>query len=239
MPTLRLDKILTGSGLYSRREAGNLIKDGRVTVGGQVVLSKEEKFNSDMELICIDGVPVEYRTYRYFMMNKPKGVLSATIDRSVETVLDILKPEHSRLGLFPVGRLDKDVTGLLLLTNDGGFAHKVMSPAGGIGKTYLALTDIAVTAADVCAFSGGIMLSDGTKSLPASLRPVQGGAYITLREGKFHQVKRMMEAIGKPVIDLSRVSVGGLVLDEGLRPGEYYELSNEEVSLIFNNPETK
>lgn len=239
MPALRLDKILASSGSYTRSESGSLIKSGRVTVEGRVALSKAEKFDPGKDFICIDGVPVSYRLYRYYMINKPIGVLSATVDKHDKTVLDLLRPEHSGLGLFPAGRLDKDVSGLLLLTNDGGFAHRVTSPSVGVNKMYRAETENEVTDADVKAFSEGLTLSDGTRCLPASLLPAHSGAFITLREGKFHQVKRMMETIGKPVRRLTRVSVGGLVLDEGLEPGEYREIGSEELSMIFYNPETK
>lgn len=173
------------------------------------------------------------------MLNKPKGFLTATVDSNDRTVIDLLDKSHSRLGLFPVGRLDKDVAGLLLLTNDGGLAHKIASPASSIDKMYHAKTGTDVTKADIEAFAEGLVLNDGTKCLPARLRPIPGGAYITLREGKYHQVKRMMAAIGKPVRDLVRVSIGGLVLGEDLSPGEYREIGSEELCLIFNDPETK
>jgi len=185
----------------------------------------------------IDKEPVIYKKYRYFMMNKPRGYISATTDRNSKTVIDLLDIEHRKLGLFPAGRLDKDAEGLLLLTNDGDIAHRIMSPAGSIDKCYFVEIDGSITSKEIRLFKEGLTLGGGTKCLPAELKAAPGGVYLTLREGKYHQVKLMMAAVGKPVKHLTRVSVGGLKLDENLKPGEYRELEGE-VLRIFNDLET-
>ena len=241
MPTQRLDKIIAGSGLYSRSEARALIKSGRVAVGGAVACSGDEKHDPESGSVMIDGAPLEYNEFRYVMMNKPAGYVSSTADRREKTVIDLLDGKYAKLGLFPAGRLDKDASGLLLLTNDGRLAHKITSPASKIGKRYFVQTEGAVTDGDIKAFSDGLTLGDGTKCLPAILEPAAGGALVTVFEGKYHQVKRMMAAIGKPAESLKRVSIGGLELDDALAPGQYREITAETAHscLISNNIEQK
>ena len=237
MPTQRLDKIIAGSGLYSRNEARALIKSGRVTVGMAVAVSGAEKCDPESDGVAVDGAPLEYRKFRHIMMNKPAGYVSSTADRREKTVIDLLDGQYAKLGLFPAGRLDKDASGLLLLTNDGELAHKITSPSNKIGKRYFVQIDGLVTAEEIKAFSEGLTLGDGTKCLPAILEPAAGGAYVTINEGKYHQVKRMMAALGKPVASLKRVSIGGLELDDALAPGEYREITDEIalLCLISNN----
>jgi len=235
MPAQRLDKIITGSGHYSRSEARALINGGRVSVGAAVAGSASDKYDPDSDRVLVDGAPLEYKKFRYVVMNKPVGYVSSTADRREKTVIDLLDDKYAKLGLFPAGRLDKDASGLLLLTNDGWLAHKITSPAGKIGKRYFLRTAVDVIDGDIMAFSEGLTLGDGTKCLPAILEPAAGGAFVTVFEGKYHQVKRMMAAIGKPVVSLKRVSIGGLELDGDLAPGQYRELTDEMVTILYNN----
>ena len=231
----RLDKLLTQSGLYSRSEARELIRSGRVSVDGETLRRPEAKAAEDAA-VFVDGEEVNCSLCRYFMLNKPAGVLSATDDRSQPTVLDLLPREIRALGLFPVGRLDKDTTGLLLLTNDGDFAHRVISPKHGVVKTYLAVTASPVDAEDVRAFREGITLSDGTRCLPAVLEPLDGcRCRVLVSEGKYHQVKRMLAACGKPCTALERTAVGALELDPELPRGGWRELRQFEKQLVFSS----
>lgn len=231
----RLDKLLTQSGLYSRSEARELIRSGRVSVDGETLRRPEVKAAEDTA-VFVDGEEVNCSLCRYFMLNKPAGVLSATDDRSQPTVLDLLPREIRALGLFPVGRLDKDTTGLLLLTNDGGFAHRVISPKHGVVKTYLAVTASPVDAEDVRAFREGITLADGTHCLPAVLEPLDGcRCRVLVSEGKYHQVKRMLAACGKPCTALERTAVGALELDPELPRGGWRELRQFETGLVFGS----
>ena len=231
----RLDKLLTQSGLYSRSEARELIRSGRVSVDGETLRRPEVKAAEDAA-VFVDGEEVNCSLCRYFMRNKPTGVLSATDDRSQPTVLDLLPREIRALGLFPVGRLDKDTTGLLLLTNDGGFAHRVISPKHGVVKTYLAVTASPVDAEDVRAFREGITLADGTHCLPAVLEPLDGcRCRVLVSEGKYHQVKRMLAACGKPCTALERTAVGALELDPELPRGGWRELRQFETGLVFGS----
>jgi len=228
----RLDKIIADSGSYSRSEASALIKSGRVTVAGKPAASGAEKFDPLSEQVYVDGTLLEYRRFRYLMLNKPKGYVSSTADRREKTVMELLDAKYEKLGLFPAGRLDKDAEGLLLLTNDGALAHDITSPVKKVNKCYFVEIDGSITSEDIAKFSGGIVLGDGTICMSAQLEPAPGGAFVTLKEGKYHQVKRMMSALGKPVISLRRVSIGNLLLDDALLPGEYRELT-DEISLIF------
>ena len=231
----RLDKLLTQSGLYSRSEARELIRSGRVSVDGETLRRPEVKAAEDAA-VFVDGEEVNCSLCRYFMLNKPADELSATDDRSQPTVLDLLPREIRALGLFPVGRLDKDTTGLLLLTNDGGFAHRVISPKHGVVKTYLAVTASPVDAEDVRAFREGITLADGTHCLPAVLEPLDGcRCRVLVSEGKYHQVKRMLAACGKPCTALERTAVGALELDPELPRGGWRELRQFETGLVFGS----
>ena len=232
MPTLRLDKIIADSGMYSRSEANSLIKRGRVIVGNLPAASGAKKYDPETESVFVDGTQLKHHKYRYIMLNKPHGYVSSTNDQKDKTVLALLDDKYLKLGLFPVGRLDKDAEGLLLLTNDGGLSHRITSPAKNVSKRYYVKYDGCINDNDIEAFAQGITLGDGTKCLPALLEPAPDGAYITLTEGKYHQVKRMMAALGKPVQYLKRIAIGGLMLDENLMPGDYRELI-DEISLIF------
>ena len=233
MPQMRLDKYLADMGLASRKELKQIIKSGRVTVNGIAAAVPEMKV-SDSDSICFDGQELSYRQFHYYMLNKPAGVLSVTEDRKQGTVLDLVSPQMRRLGLFPVGRLDKDTCGLLLLTDDGDFSHRVISPKSGVEKLYYARVDGEPTAADVKAFEEGIVLGDGTVCLPAKLRLLGGSeCLVTVMEGKYHQVKRMLASRGKPVLELKRLRIGELELDESLAPGEYRELTEDDLCKVL------
>jgi len=229
---IRLDKVLSDSGQYSRSEAIMLIQSGRVSVDGRVSTLKAEKVDPQAMTIRIDNKPFVYKKRYYLMMNKPQGFVSATSDKKERTVIELLDERYNNLSLFPAGRLDKDVEGFVLLTNDGELSHKVTSPNALVEKRYYAEFDGEISDDDILAFEKGIELRDGTVCLPAKLEAAENGAYVTVCEGKFHQVKKMMAAIGKPVKYLKRVAIGRLVLDESLEPGQYREI-DDEIELLF------
>ncbi|MGN0982991.1 MAG: pseudouridine synthase [Candidatus Limivicinus sp.] len=231
---MRLDKLLGDMGIASRSELKQMIRQGRVTVDGRAVTAPETKVDGEKCGIALDGEALRYKSFRYYMMDKPPGVLSATEDGRQKTVLDLVSPEMRRMGLFPVGRLDKDTSGLLLLTNDGDFAHRVISPKSGIKKRYYARVDGELTETDRQAFRQGLVLGDGTKCLPAELELLgQGECLVTVMEGKYHQVKRMLASRGAPVIQLRRLSIGGLVLGNALPPGGWRELEKADLDRLF------
>ena len=230
----RLDKLLAATGRWSRREAKILIREGRVAVDGIPAGSGEEKADPSASEILVDGMPLGYQKHTYIMLHKPAGVLSATEDRRQETVLDLLTPELRRQGLSPVGRLDKDTEGLLLLTNDGALAHRLLAPKSHVDKVYYARLDQPLGPGDQVAFEKGIVLEDGLVCMPAGLEILGDGreVLVTLHEGKFHQIKRMAASRGAAVCYLKRLSMGPLSLDPALRPGEYRPLTEEEVIKI-------
>ncbi len=234
MPLMRLDKLLGDLGIASRSELRQMIKQGRVTVDGRAVTAPETKVDSERCRITLDGEELRYKSFHYYMMDKPPGVLSATEDGKQKTVLDLVSPEMRRMGLFPVGRLDKDTSGLLLLTNDGDFAHRVISPKSGIEKRYYARVDGKLDEADREAFRKGLVLGDGTRCLPAALELLgEGECLVTVMEGKYHQVKRMLASRGAPVLELRRLSIGGLALGETLSPGGWRELDAADIEKLF------
>ena len=239
----RLDKIIAGTGKYSRREVKELVRQGRVVVDGRLASSPEEKVDADAVCLLVDGQSLDCRRYTYLMLHKPAGVLSARVDGRQQTVLDLLPPELRKRDLSPVGRLDKDTEGLLLLTNPGELTHRLLSPRYHVDKVYYARVEGVLTAADTAAFAGGMVLADGLECLPAGLEllPPQE-ALVTLREGKFHQVKRMLAACGKPVTYLKRLSMGPLRLDEALAPGAFRPLTEGEIHTLLDicglNPST-
>ena len=236
MAVKRLDRLLSELGVATRSELRLMIKNGRVTVDGAVPVQPDMKIEEQGHVICVDGVELCTSRLRYFLMDKPEGVLSATEDKRQETVLDILPPDIRRIGLFPVGRLDKDTSGLLLLTNDGDFAHRVISPKSGIEKLYYAEVDGTLDEADVKAFEEGIILGDGTRCLPAKLVPLgENLCHVIVMEGKYHQVKRMLASRGKPVVKLRRLAVGSLELDPALAPGEAKELGSEDIAKVLGS----
>lgn len=229
----RLDKIISATGKKSRREVREIVRQGRVLVDGKPAPAADMKVDPQTAVILLDGEPLGYEKFTYVMLHKPAGVLTATEDRRQETVLDLLPPELRRRALSPVGRLDKDTEGLLLLTNDGQLAHRLLSPKSHVDKVYYARVDGALEPGDIAAFAAGMTLGDGLECLPAGLEilsPTE--ALVTLREGKFHQVKRMLAARGKPVLYLKRLSMGWLRLDPALAPGAWRMLTEEERSAL-------
>ena len=210
-----------------------MVRQGRVLVDGKPAPAADMKVDPQTAVILLDGEPLGYEKFTYVMLHKPAGVLTATEDRRQETVLDLLPPELRRRALSPVGRLDKDTEGLLLLTNDGQLAHRLLSPKSHVDKVYYARVDGALEPGDIAAFAAGMTLGDGLECLPAGLEilsPTE--ALVTLREGKFHQVKRMLAARGKPVLYLKRLSMGRLRLDPALAPGAWRMLTEEERSAL-------
>ena len=228
----RLDKRLAGTGRWSRREVRDLCRAGRVRVDGTVVRRPEEKVEETSQ-ITVDGQPVELGRQVWIMLHKPAGLVSATEDPREPTVLSLLPERFQRQGLFPVGRLDKDTEGLLLLTNDGALAHALLSPRRHVDKVYYVEVDGCLDEADEQAFREGMTLRDGLRCQPASLRrlgPDRGE--VTLREGKYHQVKRMLAARGKPVRYLKRIAFGPLVLDSSLEKSAWRALTEEEKAAL-------
>ena len=230
----RLDKLLAGTGKWSRREVKALVRQGLVRVDGRLAASAEDKLDPAAAIITVAGETISLCRFTYVMLHKPAGVLTATEDRKQPTVLDLLPPELRRIGLAPVGRLDKDTEGLLLLTNDGELAHRLLSPKYHVEKRYFARVDGELSAADAEAFARGMTLGDGLECLPAGLQVLPDRVCIvTLREGKFHQVKRMLAARGAPVLYLKRLSMGPLTLDDSLAAGAYRLLRAEEISALY------
>ena len=231
----RIDKIIASQGQYSRSEVKKLVKDGRVTLDGKVIKSSDVKADPDKNDIAIDGKSIGYKKHLYIMLNKPQGVVSATEDTDHTTVIDLVPKSLKRDGLFPAGRLDGDTVGFVLITDDGDFAHKILSPKNHIMKTYHATLQRPVTQEDIDAFRNGIELKDGTLCLEAQVRPIDGDepmAEIKICEGKYHQVKRMFAALGNKVVFLKRVKMGNLSLDESLEEGKCREITPEELKLI-------
>lgn len=229
----RLDKLLASTGRWSRSEVKRLVREGRVLANGRIAASAEEKYDAETAAFTVDGEAVRLSKYVYLMLHKPAGVLSATEDGRGRTVLDLLPPEYRKRGLFPVGRLDKDTEGLLLLTDDGALAHDLLSPKKHVDKRYRVRVDGAPDAADRAAFAAGLTLGDGLRCLPAELEVIAPDeALVTLREGKFHQLKRMFAARGKPVLYLKRLSLGALTLDAALAPGQWRELTDAEIDSL-------
>jgi len=229
----RLDKLLAATGRWSRKEAKALIKSGRVLVDGQRPNGPEDKVPPEA-LLTLDGRPLAADRYTYLMLHKPPGVVSSTQDPRDPTVLTLLPPHLQKTGLFPVGRLDKDAEGLLLLTNDGPLAHRLLSPKKHVDKTYFVRVAGTLDEDDQAAFAAGMVLGDGLACLPAGLEalPAPGEGIVTLREGKYHQIKRMLAARGKPVVYLKRLTIGPLTLDESLPQGSWRPLTPEELAAL-------
>lgn len=233
----RIDKVLSNLGYGSRKEIKKLCKDGEVEINGEIIKDSSHKFNPEESEIIVSGEPVTYREYIYLLMNKPQGVVSATCDNLHETVIDIIDDEYKVFEPFPVGRLDIDTEGLLLLSNDGKLSHRLLSPKKQIPKTYYAEVRGIVTDEDSKSFDEGVYIEEDYKTLPAKLNIIESGEIskieLTIVEGKFHQVKRMFKAVDKEVIYLKRISMGSLKLDEDLELGEYRELSQEELKSLI------
>ncbi len=232
---LRLDKYLADMGLGTRSEIRERIRKGRVRINQEVCKRPETKVLIGRDEVYMEDARVEYRKFFYLMLHKPAGVVSATTDLVNRTVLDLIKEKQGK-ELFPVGRLDKDTEGLLLLTNDGDLAHRLLSPRKHVDKVYYARVAGKVTEEDKEAFLQGVLIEEDYTTLPARLNILRSGEVseieLTITEGKFHQVKRMFEAVGKEVIYLKRLSMGGLILDTELAPGDYRELTDGELKYL-------
>lgn len=232
----RLDKLLSGTGRWSRKEVHGMARAGRISVDGVVARDTAQRVPNDAR-IRVDGMPVQAEKYLYLMMNKRNGVVSATQDRRERTVVDELPPHIQARGVFPVGRLDKDTEGLLLLTDDGALAHQILSPRQHVPKRYFARVEGTLTQEDREAFAAGITLRDGYTCLPAKLEilPEGDSCFVTLEEGKYHQVRRMLAARGKPVFYLKRLSIGPIWLDESLEEGAWRPLAPSELEKLRKN----
>ena len=235
---IRLDKYLSEMGVGTRQEVKKMIRKGQIKIDGYVVLKPEVKVDEIKQTVYVDDQPVIYEKYEYYLLNKPQGVISATEDSCERTVLDLISSKKRR-DLFPVGRLDKDTEGLLLITNDGGLAHRLLSPKKHVDKTYYAEVEGRVTEEIVRIFANGVNIGNEENeewTLPAKLNVLQSEASskvrLTIQEGKFHQVKRMFQAVGMKVTYLKRETMGPLMLDKDLNPGEYRKLTKAELELL-------
>lgn len=240
---MRIDKILANMGYGSRKEVKALLKQGVVKIGDNIVKSPKEHVDLENQVVSVNGDVVEYKEFVYLMMNKPPGVISSTEDSEHETVIGLLEYEDIIFDPFPVGRLDKDTEGLLLITNDGHLAHQLLSPKKHVPKKYYATIDGVVTESDIKTFEQGVTLDDGYETKPGYLTILKSDEEseieLVIMEGKFHQVKRMFEAVGKKVTYLKRLEMGPLKLDEELELGEYRELTDEELELLKSVNEEK
>lgn len=236
MPKFRLDKFLRDQGIATRSELKEYIRKGLVRVNDDTVKDPGTHIDSDSDKVYVNGELINYKKFVYYMLNKPRGVITATEDNKENTVLDLFPEDIRRRNVFPAGRLDKDTEGLLIITNDGIFAHNLMSPKKHVKKLYEAVLDCFPGDRAIDVFAVGVVLDDGYKSLPAKLEFLQKQGKVIARveifEGKFHQVKRMFKAVGANVLFLKRLRIGGLWLDETLKPGEYRELSQQELDLL-------
>lgn len=235
---IRLDKYLADMGIGTRQEVKQYIRKGRITVDGEKIKKPEYKVGLDDQTVCFDGTVVSYAAYEYYMLNKPGGTISATEDKKQSTVIDLIESKK-RKDLFPVGRLDKDTEGLLLITNDGALAHRLLSPKKHVDKVYYAEIDGQVTGQTVKLFASGLNIGTEEQeewTRPAKLVVLESGLTsrisLTIQEGKFHQVKRMFQAVGMDVTYLRRESMGPLTLDPALKAGEYRELTETEVKQL-------
>lgn len=229
---MRLDKLLAHSGYGTRKEVKLLIREGLVSVNGELIYDDDFKVDEINDEIFVEGYQVDYKETVYLMLNKPKGVISATFDNSHQTVIDLI---GNIKGTFPVGRLDIDTEGLLLITNDGKLGHALLSPKNGIVKKYYVNFIGRLPLDATKRFESGIVLEDNYKCLPALYEPINDhSGYVSIQEGKFHQIKRMLKVLGVEVSYLKRLTMGPLVLDETLKPGEYRELELEEINILKN-----
>ena len=233
----RLDKIIASQGTYSRKDVKQLVRQGRITVDGKAVLSSDVKVDAENSHIAVDGTEICIKKHIYIMLNKPQGVVSAARDAVTPTVIDILPDEFKvRKGLFPAGRLDKDTEGFVLITDDGDFAHRILSPKKHVSKTYLATLGKPFDNVIIQKFKDGVLLKDGSRCLSADVRLVEDGenpvVEVILHEGMYHQIKRMFAACQNEVIALKRIKMGNLHLDENLALGECREISYKELCMI-------
>ncbi|MCB2342539.1 16S rRNA pseudouridine(516) synthase [Clostridium estertheticum] len=233
----RIDKILSNLGHGTRKEVKALLKKKKVEVDGVIATDSAMKVDPEKAVIKVSGDEINYRKYIYLVMNKPSGVVSATVDRNDETVIDLIDDQYRAFKPFPIGRLDKDTVGLLLITNDGELNHKLIAPKNHVDKVYYAEINKFIDASDINTFKKGVVIDDGYKCMPAELEVLTANengseVMVTIQEGKFHQVKRMFESVNKSVMFLRRVSFGPLKLDEDLVEGQCRELSEDEINLL-------
>lgn len=236
MKNMRLDKFLSECGICSRSESKIFIKKGMITVNGKKAAKGEEKIDPDNDEIMFKGQKIIYAEFEYYMLNKPAGVVSATEDKNDKTVIDLVPKPHAK-DIFPVGRLDKDTEGLLIITNDGETAHRLLSPKKHVDKTYFVRTSGGeIGTEEVEKLENGVDIGEEKLTLPAEIEILKNGeiseSLLTIREGKFHQVKRMFKAVGREVIYLKRISMGNIKLDESLEKGECRKLSEDEIKII-------
>lgn len=230
----RLDKFIASRSSLSRKDVQRALKDKRVTLNGEIVRSGDIKTDTESDIVALDGIVLTADEHVYYMLNKPAGFVSATEDATERTVLELLPMELKRKGLFPAGRLDKDTTGLLIITDDGDFAHRMLSPKKHVTKRYIATLDREPGEEISARFEQGIILSDGTVCKSGLAEPLGGcRAAVEISEGKYHQVKRMFAALGYKVVGLERVRIGGLELDGELAPGEVKKLPKAEADMVF------
>lgn len=239
---MRLDKLLSHSGYGSRKEVRKTIKSGAVRINADIVKNVDLQVKPEQDHVEVNGNRVQYKMHHYYMMNKPQGVITATEDVHQQTVLDLMLADDLLVPLFPVGRLDKDTQGLLLLTNDGQLAHRLLSPKKKVPKTYEARIAGRVVEDDIRAFRDGMLIDEDWRTLPAKLELIQtihseqemesSEVRVTITEGKFHQIKRMFAHRGKSVTYLKRISMGDLQLDSGLAPGNYRQLHAQEIEQL-------
>lgn len=252
--TDRLDKAISGQTALSRRDVHKLLSRGLVLVNGVAARNFDTRVDLEQDEVTVEGQPLSLKKYSYIMMNKPCGVVSATSDAALETVLDLVPDELQRTGLFPAGRLDKDTTGFVLITNDGDFAHKILAPKSHVSKAYVAMLDLPIDEAMIAAFAAGVSIAadkhdsndreaparrEECVCMPAELAAVDGDprqARVVIRQGMYHQVKRMFGAFGREVLTLHREQIGALALDATLESGKCRELSREEVEKMTENP---
>lgn len=238
---IRLDKFLSEMSGWTRSEVKKIVRTGSVTVDGNEVKKPETKIDEKLSIVSVDGRQIKYNKYEYYMLNKPKGFVSATTDREHKTVVDIISSSKKK-DLFPVGRLDIDTEGLLLITNDGELAHRLLAPKNHVEKTYYVEVSGILDDVDVDAVEEGLDIGEEKKTIPAKMEILKtdiqnniSSCYLTIHEGKFHQVKRMMKKLGKTVTYLKRVSMGSLILDSKLKNGNYRKLTEQEIIELKNN----
>lgn len=231
---MRIDKFLGVTGQATRTEAKKLIRSGAVTVNGVAVRSADTKLDPEVDKVFFCGKEVIYRKYTYILMNKPQGVVSATEDGRDKTVIDLLPDDMRKTDLFPCGRLDKNTLGLMLITDNGDLAHRLLSPKSHVEKRYYFKSKFPITEIEAKRFENGLVLEDGYETKPAKIELLENGdeGVITLVEGKYHQIKRMLEALNNKITYLERISFGPLLLDEGLERGQWRYLTDEEIAAI-------
>lgn len=238
---IRLDKFLSEMSGWTRSEVKKIVRTGSVAVDGNEVKKPETKIDEKLSIVSVDGRQIKYNKYEYYMLNKPKGFVSATTDREHKTVVDIISSSEKK-DLFPVGRLDIDTEGLLLITNDGELAHRLLAPKNHVEKTYYVEVSGILDDVDVDAVEKGLDIGEEKNTIPAKMEILKtdiqnniSSCYLTIHEGKFHQVKRMMKKLGKTVTYLKRVSMGSLILDSKLKKGNYRKLTEQEIIELKNN----